>query len=214
MKPQVWRTTPVFLDGLGDPNNTHLSSFDEFHGKLYIGLRNVEDGGEVWRSSDGLIWDAVFTGGLGKIDNGRPYGLIRSGNYLYVAFSNLETGAAVWRIADGSSREQVGLDGCGESKNGFADYFGKGAIVFEGSLYFGAHNFGNGAQIYTATLTTTVTGTFSDVPPDHWAISFIEALYAAGLTPGYPDGTYRPENQVTRAEMPVFLVNAFDLPLP
>ena len=31
---------------------------------------------------------------------------------------------------------------------------------------------------------------------------------------GFPDGTYRPENQVIRAEMAVFVVNAFSLPLP
>ncbi len=35
-----------------------------------------------------------------------------------------------------------------------------------------------------------------------------------GITGGYPDGTYRPENRVTRAEMAVFLVNTFNIPLP
>ena len=48
----------------------------------------------------------------------------------------------------------------------------------------------------------------------HWAEAWIEDLYDEGITSGYPDGTYRPENQVTRAEMAVFLVNAFSLPLP
>jgi len=48
----------------------------------------------------------------------------------------------------------------------------------------------------------------------HWAEGWIEQLKAEGITSGYPDGTYRPENQVTRAEMAVFLVNAFSLPLP
>jgi hypothetical protein len=48
-------------------------------------------------------------------------------------------------------------------------------------------------------------GAFPDVPPDHWAWRFIEAIYDAGLTAGYPDGTYGPDNPVTRAEMAVFL---------
>jgi len=48
----------------------------------------------------------------------------------------------------------------------------------------------------------------------HWAEIFIEELFDQGITGGYPDGTYRPENQVTRAEMAVFLVNTFGLPLP
>jgi Tol biopolymer transport system component len=54
---------------------------------------------------------------------------------------------------------------------------------------------------------------FSDVS-GHWAEIFIEELYDQGITGGYPDGTYRPENRVTRAEMAVFLVNAFGLSLP
>jgi hypothetical protein len=55
-------------------------------------------------------------------------------------------------------------------------------------------------------------GSFSDVS-GHWAEAWIEQLKTEGITSGYPDGTYRPENQVTRAEMAVFLVNAFSLPL-
>jgi len=54
---------------------------------------------------------------------------------------------------------------------------------------------------------------FTDVA-GHWAEIFIEELFDQGITGGYPDGTYRPENQVTRAEMAVFLVNAFNIPLP
>ena len=54
---------------------------------------------------------------------------------------------------------------------------------------------------------------FSDVA-GHWAEAWIEDLYDEGITSGYPDGTYRPENQVTRAEMAVFLVRTFNLPLP
>ena len=60
-------------------------------------------------------------------------------------------------------------------------------------------------------------GTFSDVTSAHWAFKYIEAIADAGLTSGYPDGTYRPENRVTRAEMAVFLLNALGIspgPLP
>jgi hypothetical protein len=54
---------------------------------------------------------------------------------------------------------------------------------------------------------------FSDIN-GHWAEIFIEELFDQGITGGYPDGTYRPENRVTRAEMAVFLANAFGIPLP
>ena len=54
---------------------------------------------------------------------------------------------------------------------------------------------------------------FSDIT-GHWAEAWIEDLFDEGITSGFPDGTYRPENTATRAEMAVFLVNAFNFPLP
>ena len=53
---------------------------------------------------------------------------------------------------------------------------------------------------------TPLQQTFSDVPADHWAYSFIEAVADAGLIAGYPDGTYRPNQFVTRAEVAVMLL--------
>ena len=53
---------------------------------------------------------------------------------------------------------------------------------------------------------------FSDVPDNHWAKDWIEELAVEGITAGYPDGTYRPDRAITRAEMAVFLTKTFDLP--
>ncbi len=52
---------------------------------------------------------------------------------------------------------------------------------------------------------------FSDVS-DHWAINFIESLVSRGLISGFPDGTFRPENSLTRAEYAALLAKSFDLP--
>jgi hypothetical protein len=49
---------------------------------------------------------------------------------------------------------------------------------------------------------------FSDVPSSHWAFKYIQKMRELGITAGYSDGTYRPGNQVTRAETSVFLVQA------
>lgn len=65
----------------------------------------------------------------------------------------------------------------------------------------------NGADYTPPSVETT----FNDTE-GHWAANWIEALKAAGITGGYPDGTYRPDNPVSRAEMAVFLVKAFGLP--
>jgi hypothetical protein len=50
--------------------------------------------------------------------------------------------------------------------------------------------------------------TFSDVPADHPYYDSIEWAAENGITTGYPDGTYRPDEFVTRGEMAVFLKRA------
>lgn len=52
-------------------------------------------------------------------------------------------------------------------------------------------------------------GSFSDASPGFWAFFEIEALSQAGIVQGYPDGTFHPENQVTRDQMAVFIYRAF-----
>ncbi len=51
---------------------------------------------------------------------------------------------------------------------------------------------------------------FPDVSSDHWAFKYIQKLYKLGITTGYPDGTYRPENNVIRAEMAAFLIRSLE----
>ena len=42
---------------------------------------------------------------------------------------------------------------------------------------------------------------FGDLSNKHWAYKNIMSLYRAGLIQGYEDGTFKPENEVTRAEV-------------
>ena len=53
---------------------------------------------------------------------------------------------------------------------------------------------------------------FGDVSASYWAAAWIEQLAAEGVTAGCNGGDYCPENSVTRAQMAVFLVKAFNLP--
>lgn len=46
---------------------------------------------------------------------------------------------------------------------------------------------------------------FSDVPAKHWALGYIGALSQAGHLKGYTDGTFRPDQAVTRAELAALL---------
>lgn len=47
--------------------------------------------------------------------------------------------------------------------------------------------------------------TFSDVPTDHWAYSFIETIASNNITAGCGGGIYCPNQPVTRAQIAVFL---------
>jgi hypothetical protein len=55
------------------------------------------------------------------------------------------------------------------------------------------------------------TGVFNDVPTGSFADRWIEQLAAEGITGGCGSGNYCPDNPVTRAQMAVFLVRAFEL---
>ena len=46
---------------------------------------------------------------------------------------------------------------------------------------------------------------FPDLDESHWAYDDILSLNASGLMQGYEDGTYRPENQITRAEVMIVI---------
>jgi hypothetical protein len=49
---------------------------------------------------------------------------------------------------------------------------------------------------------------FGDVPWGQWAYDDIEACYEAGIVSGYSDGSYRPEEAMTRAQMAVYIARA------
>ena len=49
---------------------------------------------------------------------------------------------------------------------------------------------------------------FTDLADDYWAKMPIEYLATLGIMGGYPDGTFRPDQEVTRGELAAILVNA------
>lgn len=49
----------------------------------------------------------------------------------------------------------------------------------------------------------------SDVPPDHWVRPYVEAMYAQGILPDFPDGKFQPDKPVSRAELAASIQRAF-----
>jgi hypothetical protein len=50
---------------------------------------------------------------------------------------------------------------------------------------------------------------FSDVQSNYWAAQFIQELSQRGVIAGFPDGTFRPEEPVTRAQFAAMINKAF-----
>jgi len=63
------------------------------------------------------------------------------------------------------------------------------------------------------TDTGTCTGVFTDFPADHWAYSSVMIMKDQGAISGYPDGSFRPESAVSRAEFAKMMVAVLDLHL-
>jgi hypothetical protein len=59
-----------------------------------------------------------------------------------------------------------------------------------------------------ASLPTSYKGYFPDVPSTHWAWKYIEKAKELGILKGYPDGSFRPGKEITRAEIAKMVVNA------
>jgi len=55
--------------------------------------------------------------------------------------------------------------------------------------------------------------TFTDVQ-DHWAKGYIDQLFEAKVISGYPDGAFRPDGHITRAEFIKALVSSSEQRLP
>lgn len=52
---------------------------------------------------------------------------------------------------------------------------------------------------------------FQDVPDNYWAKPYIDALSSRGLTSGFEDGLFRPDQPVTRAQIANLVSRSFDL---
>ena len=48
---------------------------------------------------------------------------------------------------------------------------------------------------------------FKDMPDDHWAARSVYNMVRLGVTRGYPDGTFRGEEKISRYDLMVYLSN-------
>jgi sugar lactone lactonase YvrE len=133
------------LNGFGDRNNFAVHRMVVFNDMLYAGTYN-NNGGQVWRTSDGTTWNQVPLPGYFSANNlsillGGPFN-----GYLYAGTANRETGGEIWRCSacDGSDWEQVisvGFDGADNTSI-------ERIFVFKGILYATTSNAKTGAEVW------------------------------------------------------------------
>ncbi len=58
----------------------------------------------------------------------------------------------------------------------------------------------------------TGTPRFPDVDAEHWALDYVEYAAEQNVVAGYQDGAYHPEEEVTRAQMAVYIARAVHAP--
>jgi hypothetical protein len=138
----------VVEGGMGHPGVTGFVGLDPwgpypvFRDMLYIGVSNPTDGGEIWRTADGLNWERVADQGLTRTNS-----LLLSPSTVYkdqlYAFGtgggtidNL-IGFDLYRTSDGTTWEQVIEAGFG--LGGERNVSG-GLVQFQGRLYLAMNN--------------------------------------------------------------------------
>ena len=70
------------------------------------------------------------------------------------------------------------------------------------------------AIIFATVFSSISTADVGNLLPDiegHWAQGTVEGMINEGIIKGYPDGTFKPNNNITRAEFTSLLVRAFNL---
>lgn len=68
---------------------------------------------------------------------------------------------------------------------------------------------GAAAPLVMVQASAQAQSTFSDLSADYWARDFIQELANRGVISGFPDGTFRPNDPVTRAQFAAMVRQAF-----
>jgi hypothetical protein len=111
----------VFDGGMGNPKNFSFCSLTGnelpiLNGWSYLCVRNNEDGGEIWRSKDGIEWEKVLTGGYDDATNASVMPEYLFNNYLYAIAYNAN-GVNIFRTDDGKQWKKVVSNGFDIGKN-------------------------------------------------------------------------------------------------
>ncbi|TBL72980.1 S-layer homology domain-containing protein [Paenibacillus thalictri] len=91
------------------------------------------------------------------------------------------------------------FDGVGDGKFGVKDEMNRAQFAKVAALIFNL-------KVDTSLKTSSFSDVKSDDPANGYALPYIEAVKAAGITDGYGDGVYNPAGKVTKEQLATFLI--------
>ena len=180
---------------------------------IYVGLYNAFQSAWSSLSEEGEAMAAALEAAAAEYDGG-----------TVSAPDDYSNGAKIYAVASviGDLEEYADDDGTGTwswasdyiyelSAAGILNGFTDGTYDADGTL-----TRAQAAKIIAEALgleSDATTSSFTDVSDGHWALKYIEACVEAGIINGYGDGTFAPNDTVTRAELAKMIAVALDLDL-
>ncbi|NPV92741.1 MAG: leucine-rich repeat protein [Firmicutes bacterium] len=142
----------------------------------------------------------------GSITSDGGYGIT---NYGF--FWGTSSGSLTNRLDVGSNNQSDAFTAKLDSLTAGTTYYFKAyAANSKGTAYGSVLNFTTTGTSQT-TITTTTVPKFSDVSDAFWGYTAITNLSGQGIVSGYPNGTFKPDASITRAEFATMLVKALGL---
>lgn len=207
----------IFVTGTGAPS---------VKGNLFT--KNGGNGISIARNARGDIHDNVFenTGfGLAIGGNSTPVvsgnRIIQNVDGIYINDSArpllrnnvIENNQRDGVVATINARPDLGTEG----SSGGNTIRGNGKFNINNATSNTLYSVGNnvdtsriaGRVEFTAPVVASGGGSLRDIQ-GHWAQAYIEALAKRGVITGFPDGTFRPSDPVTRVQFAVIVNKAFD----
>jgi hypothetical protein len=141
--------------GFGDPQTGQVTALAAFNSYLYAGTHNpvdpepLFDGGQIFRSSDGITWNPVTQPGFGIAHDIMPPGILDLmvfNNQLYASTGRGDGPGQIWRTLNGTAWAPMVIHGFSDEDN--VDITALNA--YNGKIYAGVTNLVNGVQIWSS----------------------------------------------------------------
>lgn len=195
-------STPTSYTLYYHPNFGGYSPFYQSSSTRNVTVKEYDDVGRL-PERDGYVfvsWNTEPDGSGTRYMPGDPFHIKGSSDHLY----------AQWQ------KDKTGPDDSGVSNWLETDEHRAYLTGYPDSTFRADRNMTRAevAQMFYALLldkNVTITKSFSDVPDDAWYATAVKTLASLGMMDGYPDGTFRPDEPITRAEFAtVGLAFAYD----